>query len=274
MPGERRAVTDIGFWSELKLEIIEKYASAYSKILEKQGFYHCYIDAFAGAGQHISRMTGEMVEGSPLVALKVTPPFREYHFIDIEQAKTDHLARLVRAAANAYIYTGDCNSVLLQQVFPRVQYGKRRRALCLIDPYGLHLDWNVIADAGKRGTIEVFLNFPVMDMHMNVLWRKPSEVDAGQAERLTRFWGDRSWREAAYGRQGDFFDYPHKNPIEDVAEAFRKRLREVAGFGYVPEPLPMRTTSNAIVYYLFFASPNNTGARIVRDIFAKYRRHA
>jgi hypothetical protein len=32
----------------------------------------------------------------------------------------------------------------------------------------------------------------------------------------------------------------------------------------------MRNTTGAVVYYLFFASPNETGAKIVKDIFRKY----
>jgi len=45
----------------------------------------------------------------------------------------------------------------------------------------------------------------------------------------------------------------------------------VAGFKYVPEPIPMRNSSGAVVYYLFFASHNQTADKIVRDIFKKYR---
>jgi three-Cys-motif partner protein len=52
---------------------------------------------------------------------------------------------------------------------------------------------------------------------------------------------------------------------------FRKRLQKVAGFKYVPHPMPMRNEKGALVYYLFFASQNQTGARIVKDIFDKYR---
>jgi hypothetical protein len=39
----------------------------------------------------------------------------------------------------------------------------------------------------------------------------------------------------------------------------------------VPEPLPMRNSKGAIVYYLFFASQNDAGAKIVGEIFDKYR---
>ncbi len=40
---------EIGYWSEIKLEIIKEYASAYSKILSSRrnpSFYHIYIDSF------------------------------------------------------------------------------------------------------------------------------------------------------------------------------------------------------------------------------------
>lgn len=42
---------EIGYWSEVKLEIIENYARAYSTILAAQTaptLSHVYIDAFAG----------------------------------------------------------------------------------------------------------------------------------------------------------------------------------------------------------------------------------
>jgi three-Cys-motif partner protein len=66
---------EIGEWSEIKLEIIKKYASAYTNILSKKAWCrgYVYIDAFAGAGKHISKTTGNLVHGSPLNALRKLP---------------------------------------------------------------------------------------------------------------------------------------------------------------------------------------------------------
>jgi hypothetical protein len=50
-----------------------------------------------------------------------------------------------------------------------------------------------------------------------------------------------------------------------------KRLRSEAGFEYVPEPLPMRNSTNAVVYYLFFASHNKVAGKIVEHIVNKYK---
>lgn len=61
----------VGYWTEIKLQIINEYSKAYAKILSRQsGIQHfAYIDGFSGAGQHISKTTGEKINGSPNVAL-------------------------------------------------------------------------------------------------------------------------------------------------------------------------------------------------------------
>lgn len=265
---------EIGYWSEIKLEIVRQYAQAYSIILNKQKSVkrYLYIDGFAGAGSHISKSTGDTILGSPAIALRIKPEFNEYHFIDLEGDKANELRKLAEDNPDVHVYEADCNDVLLKEIFPRARFEDYRRALCLLDPYGLHLDWKVIHTAGHMHSVEIFLNFPMMDMNMNVLWHKPGNVNECQAQRMDRFWGDRSWREVAYRQVPDLFDtIEEKEGNEIIADAFRKRLQKVAGFEYVPEPIPMRNSKGAVIYYLFFASPNKTGEKIVRTIFGKYR---
>ncbi|MGD0566807.1 MAG: three-Cys-motif partner protein TcmP [Candidatus Sulfotelmatobacter sp.] len=254
MPSPFAEFDEIGYWSEIKLEIVRDYASAYSRILNANKLPHIYVDAFAGAGQHISRGTGEFVQGSPLNALNIQPPFREYHFIDLNAAKVEHLQGLVGARRDVRVYEGDCNEVLIRKIFPTLKYETYRRALCLLDPYGLDLKWEVMFQAGQLKTIDMFLNFPVMDMNRNVLWRNPERVSADRRARLTTFWGDESWTQAAYSTTGNLFGFPEKESNDSVAEAFRQRLLNVAGFKRVPNPIPMRNSGGATVYYLFFAS--------------------
>ncbi len=267
---------EIGVWSEIKLEILKKYAAAYSTILSAQTraqFSHVYIDAFAGAGKHLSKTSQELVPGSPLNVLAVQPQFREFHLIDIAPEKIEALKEFVGSRRDVFIYQGDCNEILLKSVFPRVRYDDYRRGLCVLDPYGLHLDWKVISTAGEMKSLDVFLNFPVQDMNRNVFWKNPEGVDETQIRRMNLFWGDESWREVAYGTSpGLFGPMVEKEPNEVIAEAFRQRLMEAAGFKCAPEPLPMQNSKGAIVYYLFFASQNSTAEKIAREIFSKYRR--
>lgn len=112
-----------------------------------------------------------------------------------------------------------------------------------------------------------------MDMNMNVLWHKSERVTETQRDRMTKFWGDTSWESAAYETTPSLFEefqFQKKTTNAAVAEAFRKRLKDAAGFKHVPRPMPMRNTKGATVYYLFFAAQQPTASKIVEEIFAKY----
>jgi three-Cys-motif partner protein len=265
----------VGYWSEIKLDIIREYAPAYSKILsaqDKPKLDHVYIDGFAGAGIHVSRTSGELIEGSPSIAIGTEPPFREYFFIDWDGAKADHLRALFGNRPDVHVETGDCNEVMLQKVLPRVRFQDYRRGLCLLDPYGLHLDWRVIEEAGRGRSIDLFLNFPIMDMNRNVFWRNTDGVAEDDIARMNSFWGDETWRQIAYRQEQSLFGTEDvKTDNETVAAAFRLRLQNVAKFAKVPEPMPMRNSTGAIIYYLFFASQKGVAQHIVQQIFDKYR---
>lgn len=91
---------------------------------------------------------------------------------------------------------------------------------------------------------------------------------------MTRYWGDESWRQVAYeARESYGMKYEVKRPHSHLPEAFRRRLIEVAGFKYVPEPVLMRMDDlqGPPLYYLFFASHNKTGARIAEHVFKDSR---
>lgn len=266
---------EIGRWSELKLEIIEQYGAAYTKAFSRTpNLKKYYIDGFSGAGVHVAKKTKQQIEGSPSRALKVTPPFDGYCFIDLNADKTDYLRAACGDRPDVDIHTGDSNEYLVKTVLPKIQYDKYTRALCLLDPYGLHLDWEVILKAGQSKAVDMFLNFPVMDMNRNAIWRNPENTPQIGVDRMNTFWGDDSWRAAAWAesrQRGLFGPIMEKQSNDSIVAAFRKRLQEVAGFGFVPEPLPMKNSRNAVVYYLFLASPKAVAQKIITDIFKKYR---
>jgi three-Cys-motif partner protein len=268
---------EIGIWSEVKLAIIREYASAYSTILEAQrrqkipSLKWLYIDAYAGPGLHLSKTTGDIVEGSPLIAINTNPPFSEYHFIDADPRRAEQLRRLVGDRDDVFIDSADCNDLLIQKVFPRAKYSDYRRALCLLDPYNINLKWEVIEAAGKSGSIEVFLTFMIMDINRNALRRNRDKAVQSKIDQLTCLWGDETWEAAAFDSSGNLFGDPEKVSNEQFEAAWRDRLKRKAGFKFVSEPMPMTTKTKSVIYYLYFASQKPVAANIVDDIFNKYR---
>ena len=269
---------EVGDWWVLKLDIIEQYGSAYTKAFNIRGrqLKKYYIDGFSGAGAHVVKRTRQQIEDSPARALKITPPFDGFYFIDLNGDKTAYLQTLCEGRSDVQIINNDANSYL-RTLLPTIQYRRINRALCVLDPYGLHLDWDIIELAGKSEAVDMFLNFPVMDMNRNAIWRKPERASPEGIEHMNRYWGDESWKQATYAKSkqaGFYFVDPddEKQPNSAIVSAFRKRLHKVAGFEFVPDPLPMINSKNAVVYYLFFASPKPVARNIITDIFEKHRR--
>ena len=95
--GRRLKFDEIGYWSEIKLDIVKGYASAYSRILAAQtkpALHHVYIDGHAivgveGAGhvllmdQKLSRDGGHFLGGD----------FEEIHFERVSAVEAEEQLR-------------------------------------------------------------------------------------------------------------------------------------------------------------------------------------
>ena len=247
----------IGFWSEIKLEIIKKYASAYTTVLNNQPWCkgYVYIDAFAGAGMHISKTTGGVIQGSPLNALEVQPSFTEYYFIDLDEERVNLFEKIAKENPRVHAYQGDCNEILINKIFPILTYESFKRALCILDPYKINIKWETIKKAADLKTIDMFLNFSIMDVNRNILFEDLLLAKQEDIDRMNTFWGDESWKELLYIRQKNLFGKIQQVKIdtfEKLALGFEERLKKVAGFKYVPEPILMRNEKNGPLYYLIF----------------------
>ena len=270
---------EIGQWSQIKLAIIRQYAEAYAQILRSTPYLKShYIDGFCGAGESIDEKTGESIEGSPLLVLRAGGPFRKYYFIDREEAKTRNLRQLCarhfpEKEQDIEIRTGDCHKIL-DGLLGRFSYKKYDRILCLLDPYGLHLDWQIIKKLGSlgvsegKGIVDLVINFSVMDMNRNAARRDPSKTPQSGIERMNRSWGDDSWRNIAYKK--DLFGMPDKEDYTKVVDAFCDRLKSEAGFQFAPKPVLLSSDKNAPLYYLFFASHNKAANTIASYLFEKF----
>ncbi|MDO9230764.1 MAG: three-Cys-motif partner protein TcmP [Syntrophales bacterium] len=267
---------EIGIWSEIKIAILREYACAFTKILKTKAWCRgcCYVDAFAGAGMHISKTTREMVPGSPLNALLVEPRFDRIVLIDLDAERIELLKTLCGSDERVEIMPGDCNEVLLDKVAPSLTYSSYWRGLCVLDPYGIHgkpLRWRTIKQLADLRTVDIFLNFPLMDINRNTLRSRLANADDADVVAFNAFWGGDDWIDLMY--QSDLFgDLDKIGNNEKLASAFQKRLKTVAGFEFVPEPILMRNSKGGPLYFLYFASHQSVAQRVVLDIFKKHRK--
>src|ERR1700735_1864634 len=132
MSGTAFKPDEIGEWSIVKLNILEQYGAAYTRAFSGksgQRLKKYYIDGFSGAGQHLEKRTRKSVEGSPARALKITPPFDKFFFIDLDRNKADYLRTQCAGHSNVSIVNDDAN-VFLRELLPTIRYNRYERALC------------------------------------------------------------------------------------------------------------------------------------------------
>jgi len=267
----------IGRWSVDKLDLLKKYLKAYLQVLKNEPWCrgYEYIDGFAGTGKPKSRDEQRYIDGSPRVALELTPPFIKYHFIESSNWRLEELERLKTEfqGREIEVYPGDCNEILRRRIVPSLPYDSFKRAIAFLDPFGMQLEWETLQRIADARTIEVFLNFSVMAINRNVRRRHKEDISATVKERMNRFWGTEDWVAELYEEKTTLFG-PQAVRIQrtgkDLGQRFRKRLEEL--FPHCTVPVLMTNSKNAPLYCLIFGGHNPTGARIANDIFGRFLR--
>jgi len=287
----------VGPWAEEKLECLSKYLNAYTTILRKQEQFrgYFYVDAFAGAGKAPTRKDGveekqledlfelsnwtedkdvkEYTEGSPTRALSIEHPFSKYVFVETDKKKREKLEAFIREnypGVSFQVLPDDANSALIKRVVnnPNIDW-KRYRAVAFLDPFGMQMPWSTIQKIAKTQAIEVIINFPV-GMAIQRLLHKFGQISTERRTNLEEYFGSSEWESAVYDERTDLFGTSKVKVPESghaLARWYCNRLKEE--FGYVSSARLIRNSTGGHLYYLIFAGPNATGAKIADEILCQ-----
>jgi three-Cys-motif partner protein len=276
-----------GRWTELKLEVVMEYLAAYVMVLKNQPFMRVYVDAFAGAGYRIEQSDQDLnadfwvgaeldapaaqwLSGSALRALDVEPPFDEYIFIEKDEARAQSLRKLVlerkpELAGRVRVVRGDANEQV--QRICGTSWAWNKRAVFLLDPFGLQVSWKTIAAIAATGKSDLWLLFPLSGVMRQLAKHGPTSP--GKVARLDDLFGSGAWAECykqapqtdMFGEQGTV---ERDTSWEAVLELFKKRLESV--FVAVSEPMILTNSRGAPLFGLFSAASNPKGAPIAMKL--------
>lgn len=155
---------DVGDWTEDKLKLLRLYLPGYLQATTDT-LDRIYIDGFAGPGQNRLRRSGDLIDGSPIIALDAramdTPArFTKLYFIERDPQSVTELRQLVEARGGderVVIVEGDVNVEL-----PRIVRNHHPRApmFVLLDTEGIEPRWSTIQQIAAWRT-ELLVNFPL-----------------------------------------------------------------------------------------------------------------
>ena len=266
-----------GRWTIQKLNFLKDYLRAYIIATRSYAGDRCYVDLFCGPGLDRSRETGEVIDGSPRIAMTLNPGFDRFIFVDLDNEsvrQVNEFAISRRLAGATSTFTGDCNQVVRQvrEAIPR-----NSLAFCFVDPAGTDANWDTIRTlslhrAWNGNKAELLILFPYDMALVRFLARDPDSefmTEMDSEARVDSVMPGAWWRST----------YTERNAREIGASEARRRfaymywmgLKEL-GYRHVPSPFLMKTSpTGRPLYFLFFASDHPAGGRIISHIFDSAR---
>jgi three-Cys-motif partner protein len=168
-----------GPWTDDKLQRIDEYLDAYMTIFKgnpkASKLNTNYVDAFAGTGFRASPVAEDRAEGalfedaiedpdadslkkgSAYVALRTSPPFGRYVFVDRNPEHAESLGQLRQEfpelADRISVEVADANTFL--QDWCRQTDWRTNRAVVFLDPYGMQVDWSTIEAIAATKAIDL-----------------------------------------------------------------------------------------------------------------------
>lgn len=262
-----------GYWTQVKLQILSDYLTPFLTASQSQTEI-VYLDAFAGEGEGLSRVTGETFPGSSLIALRARGAsgnrFTRLRYFEREP-KAEALEAKLREqfpGRDIKVYGGDCNA-RLQDALRDLQALRWAPTFAFVDPDGLEVDWRTIRllAAHKQGSkykTELWMLF-ASPAPMRVLGLTDS-ISEEASRQLTRLFGSEDWRPIhALRRAGRITPEEARNEFVNL---MRWRLEKVLGYEWT-HPLLLKTETGTPVYHMIFATDNAAGNKIMSSIYSR-----
>lgn len=269
-----------GTWTEQKIEVFLKYLKAYLDIMKTRPFELVYFDGFAGSGD----IEGNPGYGSALegIALRVLGmqhdrTFDIYYLVDKDPKKVGELKSKINdrfpSRLGIYPVAEDCNEKL-RALANYLRSSKDRRALALIDPFGMQVNWESI-EACKDLGVDLWILVPT-GIGVGRMLKNDGNISDAWLTKLESFLGisGEEIKEYFYQERTTHTLFGEERHVEKeagaahkAAELYVRQLKKI--WKHASEPLPLRNSTNSIMYHFVLATNSHVGLRIGNDIIGK-----
>jgi three-Cys-motif partner protein len=263
-----------GAWAKDKLFYLQKYISTFETSMRNRPWRRrIYIDLFSGPGKCVVDGTNEYFLGSPLLAITTEHPFTDYYFVDMDGKNIEALKKRIAKAGisreRTKFWAGNANTTVVELVKEIQQIDKNfipgawpSLNLAFLDPEGLELEWNTVAELGKINRMDLIIHYS----QQGIKRMADRAVESSKETIVDKFFGDTDWRKIYLAHKNDAIGI-HRH----LMDYYKSKLKTL---GYVEvkddeeiwaEPL-MKNSKNAPLYRLLFASKHPLGLKFWKDI--------
>jgi len=279
-----------GPWTEKKLEAFSKYVWSYLTIMKKYPYWKTiYFDGFVGSGSRKTEEVSELYKqlkiseeeektymgaAERVLSLDESLSFDFYYLIDKDY---DSLKKLAEKFSGKFknkkiIYReSDANKQIVELADALKDKQKKLAALVLLDPFGMQINWDSIAQL-KDTRSDVWLLIPT-GVIVNRLLDKKGRLKF--SDKLEKFFGlsideikqyfyTEEKIPTLFGTKETVIVKVSK-PIEKIAKLYITQMKSI--WKYVTdEPLVLKNRNGVPIFHFVFASNNKVGKEIAKQI--------
>lgn len=271
-----------GIWTKRKLDMLRAYLDAYTTALKNRPFKLLYIDAFAGTGMvelktEDSLDAQKFIEGSARIAAKVgDKPFDKLIFIEQSRKRCKKLEELKGEIShrNMEIQNIDANAYLKKFCGQWGTTHSRWRGVLLLDPFATQVEWKTVQAVADTHALDTWILFPVFGLSRMLPRNKmPQDVDEKWAAKLTRVFGDESWKnfyrpnpqQSLLPREEED-DYIRHPGVKQIRDTYKQKLSGAFGNRLLDVTSPLPNSKNSLLFELIFCVGNEAGIDLAHKI--------
>jgi three-Cys-motif partner protein len=282
-----RAGRSWGYWTRAKLAILAEYLPAFLQAASGKSDEYVYLDAFAGQGKGVDRLTGEEFQGSARIALTASASRADARFTRLRYFEQGNKARELQTRFqieypdhDIKVYGGDCN-IEIPTALHDLRGLRWAPTFAFIDPDGMEFEWRTLEALAdhKRGyramssskreyKVELWLLFPTQGL-VRTLALDEAKLRPQDEARATALFGTKAWR-WIYDQRIEGKLNP-QDARDEYVNLMRWRLTEDLGYRRT-HALELMNTRGGTIYHMVFATDNDAGDRIMAGIYAKTAR--
>lgn len=269
-----------GDWTVHKLEMLRGYLNTYTTALKNQTFQLMYVDAFAGTGT-VELRTADLdgqkfIDGSARIAARISDkPFDKLIFLEKSPKRCNDLKKLKaepkHTDRNIEVENTDSNTYLRKLCSSWQGTHAKWRGVLFLDPFATQVEWETVEAVANTQALDTWIWFPVGAVaRMLPREKRPEDVRPKLAERLTRIFGDESWKTFYHDDpQQNLFDETSsiRNPgVRSIRDAYKRKLHGAFGDRLLEDSRTFTNSKKAAIFDFIFCAGNERGRKIAHRI--------
>ena len=261
-----------GEWTHQKLDILEDYLNAYTTALKNQHFRLLYIDAFAGTG-YVELQDEDakyFIRGSAARAVRINDKaFDRLIFVEKDSDRCLELENLKREHSDRDIQIENLDA---NDYLSNLQRDWRKwRGVLFLDPFATQVQWSTIETIASFNALDTWILFPTSAVtRMLPTSKKPDDISSGWVDRLTRVYGDESWRDL-YQQSPQmrlFGDIEHERDpgVDGLLSIYKSNLGRLFEDRFLQESRTLKNSKNSAMFEFLFCVGNPRGIKPAKPI--------